>query len=39
MIPRTLTASQAQQLLARGRARQQSPECLTTPTRYLLLEQ
>jgi hypothetical protein len=31
MIPRTLTASQAQQLLARGRARQQSPECLTTP--------
>jgi len=31
MLPRTLTATQAQQLLARGRARQQSPECLTTP--------
>jgi hypothetical protein len=31
MIPHTLTTTQAQQLLARGRARQQSPECLTTP--------
>ena len=31
MIPRILTTTQAQQLLARGRARQQSPECLTTP--------
>jgi hypothetical protein len=31
MAPRTLTTTQAQQLLARGRARQQSPECLTTP--------
>jgi hypothetical protein len=31
MIPRTLTITQAQYLLARGRTRQQSPECLTTP--------
>jgi hypothetical protein len=30
MIPRTLTAPQAEEPLARGRARQQSPDCLTT---------